>query len=335
MKKFILAFTGLIVLFHIIWYTGSKIYQNRGLPDPVKVKAYEKGYFRDADIKVDLTKMEDSYLNSHGFTLHLSVFSHSKKSPTIVFIPGTSIYAQLYIELLYGLYRKGFNIVGFDPRGHGMSTGKRGDYTVNELVDDTLEVISFARKKFSGKIILMGSSQGGITALYTVARQDDLDAVVCHSVAELNGRDNISLSELVIPPMVTSFALGFCSLYKSYSIPVTLYIDLTKEHVKDGTDIPTHIKIDPQVAGYVTLRALGSIIKTDLAKPLEKIKTPIMVIHGENDSIFPIKYTRGIYDRLTCKKKYLLIKNADHQVMTNNADKVIPPIVSWLRGTIR
>lgn len=44
----------------------------------------------------------DSVL-SDGLKLHLDVFEYSLDAPTIVFIPGTAIYAMCYAELLYGL----------------------------------------------------------------------------------------------------------------------------------------------------------------------------------------------------------------------------------------
>lgn len=39
----------------------------------------------------------------------------------------------------------------------------------------------------------------------------------------------------------------------------------------------------------------------------------------------------NIFNRLTGKKKYLLLKNTQHLVMTNNVDEVVPPITAWLK----
>jgi esterase/lipase len=73
---------------------------------------------------------------------------------------------------------------------------------------------------------------------------------------------------------------------------------------------------------------------TDLAKPVEQITVHIMLImliHAENDTIFPQKYVESIFNRLTCKKKYLFFKNTEHLVMTNNVDEVVPPVAAWLK----
>jgi esterase/lipase len=82
---------------------------------------------------------------------------------------------------------------------------------------------------------------------------------------------------------------------------------------------------------WISIRALGSLMHTDLAQPVEKITVPIMLIQAENDTIFPNKYVDDIFKRLTCKKKYLFFKNTEHLVMTNNVDEVVPPIAAWLK----
>ena len=49
------------------------------------------------------------------------------------------------------LLTKRFKVLRFDTRGHGQSSGPRGDYTMSGLVDDTLAVVKYARNRFSGR----------------------------------------------------------------------------------------------------------------------------------------------------------------------------------------
>lgn len=56
-----------------------------------------------------------------------------------------------------------------------------------------------------------------------------------------------------------------------------------------------------------------------------------MLIHACKDNIFPQSYVEGIYNRLTCPRKYLLLNNTEHLVMTNNVDQVVQPVTEWLR----
>ena len=94
-------------------------------------------------------KFETDNIISDGLKLHLDVYNFAPSSPTVVFIPGTAIYSMCYAEILYLLGKSGYNIVAFDPRGHGRSEGERGVYSIEELMVDTKNVISFAIERFN------------------------------------------------------------------------------------------------------------------------------------------------------------------------------------------
>lgn len=332
-KKIVLTILLIVVVFHIGWYAVSHKVQNEKLPDEASVQAAFEKSLADGKIIIDRNSFAEIFIEANGVKLHLDVFAIGENAPTVVFIPGTSVYAKFYIEFMYEMYRQGFNVVGFDPRGHGLSSGLRGDYTIQEIVDDTLAVVRYARERFGGKgkVAVVGSSQGGIVAFYAAAMDDSLAAAVCHNLADLNGRDNLILSQLRPPVFLVPLAGFLADLYQKYSIPVFLYLDLTREHSRNGTDAKTLIKSNPVTVKWITIRALGSLMRTDLAKPVEAIKVPIMLVHAENDSIFPQSYVENIFNRLTSEKEYLFFKNTEHLVMTNNVDEAVPPIVTWLK----
>jgi len=333
-KKIILMIVLIAVVFHVSWYVTSRMLMNKKLPDQAIVQASLDNLSRSEKINIDRNAFTETYIEANGVRLHLDVFSAGKNAPTVVFIPGTAVYAKFYIEFMYKMYLQGFNVVGFDPRGHGLSSGPRGNYTINEIVDDTLAVVKYARERFGGKIALIGSSQGGMVAFYAAARDNSIAAAVCHNLADLNGKDNLVLSQIRPPLFMIPLAGFMANVYKNYSIPITLYLDLSREKSKNGTSALTLINKDPLAVTWITFRALGSLMHTDLAKPVEKITVPIMLIHAEKDSIFPQAYVENIFNRLTCKKKYLLLKNTEHLVMTNNVDEVVPPITAWLKDVM-
>lgn len=330
-KKIILGIILVVGIFHIAWYVSSRIYQNQKLPDEQTIREQQDQYIKMMKIQVDRTVLENAYIDANGYRLHLTVFAAGKNAPTLVFVPGTTAYAQAYIQFLYDMYRAGFNVVGIDPRGHGQSSGPRGDYTMNGLVEDTLAAVKYARTRFGGNVAVSGSSQGGMAAFYAAARDDSLAAAVCHNIADLNGKDNLILSQIRPPQFLVPVCSFLMGIYGSYSIPLSLYLDLSKEKFIDGTDAATMIHQDPLSVTRVTFRVLNSLMHTDLAKPVEKIKVPIMLIHADRDNIFPQAYVEGIYNKLTCKKKYLLFKNTEHLVMTNNVTEVVPPVAMWLK----
>lgn len=335
MKKFSLFLSIItIVAAHTGWYAISQQVISKKLPDEQSITDFHYKLKKNIGNIPDSLIVEDEFLKTGKENLHMDILSHGMGSPTIVFIPGTSVYAQVYSEFLYSIHKSGFNVIGFDPRGHGRSSGLRGDYTINEIVDDTFAVVKYAEKRFGGKVAVIGSSQGGIAAFYAAARGGSISAVVCHNIADLNGTDNLVLSKLKLPQFLSSVLQKAMLIYEKFAIPVSLYLDLEKEKLKNGTTAASFINSDPLCVNWITIRAINSLLKTDMAKPIEEISVPLMLIHSDKDNIFPQKYVENIFNRLNCEKEYLLLKDKNHLVMTNNVSKVEPEISRWLKKTL-
>ncbi len=320
-----------VVVFHACWYALTRSKTREGIPDEKTIAQLKQKTYQRFNITIDRNVHEETFIEANGGRLHLNIFENSTGSPILVFIPGTSVYAGIYIELLYAIYQQGLTVVGFDPRGHGQSSGPRGDYTMNTIVDDALAVVDYAGKRFDGKVAVAGSSQGGMAAFYAAARNDSLAPAVCHNIADLNGRDNLILSRFTVPAWTVPFNDLLLSVYQNFALPVWLYLDLTKEILKDGTTAAAYVRQDPLCVNWIKLKALRSLMKTPLARPVENITVPIMLVHSDEDNIFPQSYVEGIFNRLTCPKEYLLLKGRDHLVMTNHVDEVVGPITDWLK----
>jgi pimeloyl-ACP methyl ester carboxylesterase len=112
--------------------------------------------------------------------------------------------------------------------------------------------------------------------------------------------------------------------------PILAYLDLKAEKSRLIPDTGRFLKEDPLLVNAISLRALASLSTTPMARKVEEIETPIMVIHAGRDNIFPEDYVRRVYDRLTCEKEFLYIPDAPHLVMTDNVDDIIPRVSAWL-----
>lgn len=273
---------------------------------------------------------------SDGINLKLYLFESSPEDPVVVFVPGTSVYALLYGEFMSKLSEEGFNVIGFDCRGHGLSEGRRGSYTIEQLVGDTMSVVSYAIERYGDRVAVAGSSQGGIVAFYTAAADRRLRCAVCHNLLAPDEPDNYRMTRY---PELFRRMIGLMPLMKllpgELRVPVSLYLDLNAEPCRLMSDPKEFMRDDPMVVTSISMEALASLTDTPLATPVEGIEVPIMVIHSELDNIFPEDYVRRVYDRLNCKKKMVSLEDTPHLVLIDFVDDVMPEVVSWLDETLR
>ncbi len=319
------------------WTAYSYAKMNKPVPCEEEAKAYAKSLLA----RIGLEELYDTWTeesSSWGTARwRLYHFKSEPGDPVMVFVPGTGVYALLYTEYMYKLSKQGFNVVGFDPRGHGMSSGKRGVYTLGQLVEDALAVIDHAAAVYGDKVAVSGSSQGGMIAFYCAAAEPRLKAAVCHNIIAPDEPDNERMTRW---PGLFRPLMPFLSLLQAGGRFAAGDADDPRLSLPgpEGRDQPAHpgraefLKEDPLVASAVSLSALHSLASTPLARKVEEIKTPVMVIHAGRDNIFPEDYVRRVYGRLTCEKEFLYMADAPHLVMTDYVDELIPPISAWLKS---
>ncbi len=324
-----------LVLANVLWYGWSRWYQSHPRPDECALRTFQAANLRSLGIDVDVERrVVQDYVESAGRCIHVDVLVGEAPAPTIVFIPGTAAYARLYIEFLAALNDRGFNVVGMDPRGHGRSSFPRGHFTLDEIVADALAVARYARDRFGGRVGIAGSSQGGIAAFYIAARGEVVSSALCHNLADLNGKDNIVLSKFRPPAWSIPLLMPLFVLYSRFSFPLSVYLDFKSQLLKNGEDAATFLRADPLATVWYTLRVLVSLYRTSLARRVEEIETPVMVLHSSLDAVFPQSYVEGIYNRLTCEKELVVIPDLPHLILINHVPLVVGPVADWFHRTL-
>ena len=320
------------------WGAFSYRIMNKPIPTEDEAREHGRTLMRKVGLEEYYGTWEEEWLPLEGRRLALYHFRSREGDPVVVFVPGTGIYALVYVELLCKLSRHGFNVVGFDPRGHGMSSGKRGVYILSELVEDTLAVVDHAISVYGDRVAVSGSSQGGMVAFYAAAAEPRLKAAVCHNVIAPDEPDNermtrwpafygplLRFSKAPVVQSLMSTPLG------KMMVPVSAYLDLKREPCLRFPDLHRFFKEDLLAVNWVSLSALASLGATPMKVRVEEIKTPVMVIHSGGDNIFPEDYVRRVYDRLTCEKEFLYLPGKPHLVTIDYVDEIVPPMAEWLK----
>jgi pimeloyl-ACP methyl ester carboxylesterase len=275
---------------------------------------------------------EEDFTEVDGIKIHLEVINTHPEAPTLVFIPGTAIYGLCYSELLSKIAGKGFNVVTFDPRGHGQSGGTRGDYTVAEIMRDAEQVVTYAIKRFNPEVSLMGSSQGGIVAFYLAAKDDRLRSVICQNIADLSAPEAVQLSK---NPLLFRYIRRVLTkrghLLPKLQIPISAHINLDKMPVKHFGTARKFMEMDPYCLKSISLRALKSLAHSPMPKPVEQINTPILVMQGTADHIFPVTYIQTLFNKLNGEKKLRLFEGRSHGLVHEEPEGVAEETATWMR----
>jgi pimeloyl-ACP methyl ester carboxylesterase len=274
---------------------------------------------------------ESKLIPSGNVNINIDIHTVSKDAPTLIFVPGTSVYGLCYAEILHEIGKAGYNIIAIDPRGHGRSEGKRGDYTIEELMFDVETVVQYAKETFNQKVSLMGSSQGGIVCFYLAAKNIQVDSIICQNFADLAWEETNSIARYpklakMGKPLIRFLGKAFPNL----TVSTLSYLDLKSIKVKYFGNLYNFIVEDPYAVSKISLRAARSLVNAPMAMPVENIKIPIFVFQGDSDIVFPVAYTQKLYNKLTCKKQMKLYPGCDHAIMVENVGLIKDDLIAWL-----
>jgi alpha-beta hydrolase superfamily lysophospholipase len=146
-----------------------------------------------------------------GVLLHMRTWPRSDARGSVLIVHGLGEHIGRYAHVAAQLNAWGWNVVGYDQRGHGASAGARGALAQG---DDPLRDLALAvdavRSTQAGPLLLLGHSMGGLIAGRFVAeRVRSVDGLVLSSPAFDAGMSVLQkLLLAVIGPLAPNLALS-------------------------------------------------------------------------------------------------------------------------------
>jgi alpha-beta hydrolase superfamily lysophospholipase len=146
-----------------------------------------------------------------GLTLHLREWPCPDARGTVLIVHGLGEHVGRHAHVAAQLNAWGWNVVGYDQRGHGASEGARGALArSDDLLRDLAVVVDAVRSEHPGPLVLLGHSMGGLVAARFVAeRLRPVDALVLSSPAldaGMNAFQKLLLA--VLGPLAPNLAVG-------------------------------------------------------------------------------------------------------------------------------
>jgi acylglycerol lipase len=233
----------------------------------------------------------------------------------ILILHGITAYSGPYEMAGIPFAENGYTTFGLDYRGHGLSSGNRGDTPGTERwVKDMAETVAYIKKLGFSQVVVLGHSLG-VAAAFSVANAipNEISGLVLLSGA-YEGREGISK-----PPSLLEKIRFFASAvlrpsYQSY------------QYYRDGM---TTTK-DSLFNFRYTPRFLLMIDVKTLRLPAD-MSIPVLVGIGDEDELFAVEKVRELYDLIPGdKKEFLVMKNATHAKIPRESWM---QVVEWLDRT--
>jgi uncharacterized protein len=209
-------------------------------------------------------------------------------------------------KLLYKIASKlgkKFVVLRFDFSGCvGESQGLCEDMMISHQIEDLLSAINYLQQQdFVSSIGLVGHSLGGLTSIIVAAKDPRINAIV--SIA---APANLALQTLINDEMAKMWKHDGKYVFKSRKGPV---------------------KVD-----YTFYKEMNEYNAENIIKSL---KVPILIIHGNKDSIVSAKSSELLFTNAQGYKD-LKILDSDHMFLdTESTEKVNNLVMDWFEKYLK
>lgn len=262
--------------------------------------------------------------------VHLDVYrcqSGEQPKGTVVFVGGMGAHALQYATFLARLAAHGWNVVAFDARGHGRSSGTRGDFTVTTLLDDARGAVGYAHEQFDGPVTMMGSSLGGYFTLVMAGAIEEIDLAVSHWIFDPNRA--VTPKDRRMRPV----ALTLNRISPRLKLPTKGLANW--DAVNQDPELRERMYRDPLMVWRYSVRALAAGMTYSPARPLNQLRVPHLVVIGEADEMTPFDYTKAVFEWLEGDKTFKSIPGAGHMGGLNeHQDEMLAIVDDWLTARV-
>lgn len=241
----------------------------------------------------------------------------------IVIAHGYGEHGGRYGNLVERLVPGGYALYALDHRGHGRSEGRRGLVDrMDRVIEDFHAFVGEVRARHGGsQVKLIGHSMGGNVAFgYALRWPDDLSGLILSG--PLIGGSASFVQRLAVR-MLSALAPGLGT------------VALPAEAVSRDPQVVAAYKGDP----LVTLGKVPARTAHELFAPLPGylrdapgMKVPVLVQHGEADSLVPLAGAKPAIDAIGASDKTVITYPALFHEIYNEPEKerVIGDLAAWL-----
>ena len=233
----------------------------------------------------------------------------------VIITHGLAEHKGRYKDFTSQLAENNISVFAMDLRGHGESSGSRGDAkNFKQLLSDLTCFVDYIKTEYTElKIVLFGHSFSGQQALVYSA---------------INPIDGLILSNpLLARPRKTK-------ILNLVPHKICGFVKLKKKH-SESAEMLEISRNDPLSCKKFTLRLVGIMFKDgtkQVNKHISNVKCPVLVVAGKLDPLINCSVTEQAFERITQENKTIKIyENVKHRIVQNKGSvERINDIIAWI-----
>lgn len=244
------------------------------------------------------------------------VFAHGVSGSSSAWLP----YEKIFNEK----YQNKYNILTYDIRGHGMSKKypNYGDYAVVNFANDLHDLITSLK---ISKFVLISNSFAGLMHLeYLKLWRDTVVANVFTSPEIYLGEGSLGK----IMRIAFSALTGIISLLPFNPKPRG-HVNYSKHIGSTDWDIKRNLADIKNTGLHAHFYTLRQSLNPNQEYSLEGINVPTLIMHGEKDSMIPIKNSIRMSEKIK-NSEFIRIQNVDHNTAHNAVKEMSENIESFI-----
>jgi alpha-beta hydrolase superfamily lysophospholipase len=242
----------------------------------------------------------------------------------VAVVHGYGDHGGRYAGLGEDLAARGYALYACDLRGHGNSTGRRGQVgRFGEYLDDTEAFLDEVRRAQPGKpLFLLGHSMGGLVcARLAEVRPPQVAGLVLSSPF-------LQLADAV-PPLRAAGVKALAKVWPNRDIGNTV----RAEQLSHDRSVVEAYVTDPLVHHVAPARWAAELLAAQDATMAgaSRIVLPLLVLYGTEDPVVDVAFIEALYDRAESGDKSILRYEGFYHECFNETgrERVFQDLAAW------
>lgn len=238
---------------------------------------------------------------------------------------------ESWVNYAQRLAEQGFAALVMDFVGHGSSEGRRGLVDMRRWAYNLRDAMNLLAKRGFRHFALVGCGSGGSAVLLAAAH----DARVACAVT-------LAAAVQIMPPLSERLVFSLSGpvskvrrLFKKSSLTLSRVESYSDMRFAVDDEVNEAIKTNPrflELLGAVPVPESLDSTWLDITTAVKKIKIPVLILHGAEDKVVPVKQSEKLAALLTGHKRVCVVEGSGHALhLDQRKDEVYIELARWIK----